>query len=416
MSTANILKGLKFAGGLALKAAPMLGPAAVPLGIASTIAGGVVGGALKDKKNAALQAALKAETGPGREAAAVAEAANRANIGNQALAPHIIAQGPQAGRSGGRTFAPYSGQKAAENRELVQKTIDKAGAKTKEATAQSMKDSGDRQFALRAAIEENKAAQRTATDEQLFGERNKKTGARMGGGGLVGAIGGKGGALEKVVADWKAKNDPFGGTMAEVAEEATGGAPAEAATYKVREGDTLGEIATKNKTTIEALQAANPDLIKNPNLIEEGWQLKIPGTEAPAAAAASGSAQAAAAPTQEAPARPNMYRDVRDQFRERKEAREEERRVEGILEEDAATEAEIGAENAPPTLDVANLYRQRLRQQYGSLPQETQVYLDRTLHPESWVERSPEDQKAMINIMTTIFETQGFNTDVRIGD
>lgn len=405
------------AGGLALRAAPMLGPAAVPVGIASTIVGGVVGAALKDKKNAALQAALKAETGPSKEAADVAEAANRANIGNQALAPHIIAQGPQAGRSGGRTFAPYSGQKAAENRKLVQDTIERAGADTREATGKAMRDSGDRQFALRVGIEENKAAQRAATDEQLFGERSTKTGKRMDSG-LVGAIGGKGGVLEKVVGDWKAKNDPFGGTMAEVAEEATGGAPAEAATYKVREGDTLGEIATKNKTTIEALQAANPDLIKDPKLIETGWQLKIPGTEAPAAAPAPA---AAAAPTQEAPARPNMYRDVRDQFRERKEGREEARRVEGILEKDAATEAEIGeeeaalaAENAPPTLDVTNYERQQLRQQYGSLPQETQAYLDRTLDPDSWIARSPEDQKAMIDVMTTIFETQGFNIDNEI--
>lgn len=56
------------------------------------------------------------------------------------------------------------------------------------------------------------------------------------------------------------------------------------ATYTVQSGDTLGEIAARHSTTVEAIQSANPDLIMNVDLIQPGWELAIPGVdEAPAA-------------------------------------------------------------------------------------------------------------------------------------
>ena len=46
--------------------------------------------------------------------------------------------------------------------------------------------------------------------------------------------------------------------------------------YTVKKGDTLSGIAAKYKTTVNAIQKANPDKIKNVNVIQVGWVLKIP--------------------------------------------------------------------------------------------------------------------------------------------
>ena len=46
--------------------------------------------------------------------------------------------------------------------------------------------------------------------------------------------------------------------------------------YTVKKGDTLSSIASKHKTTVTAIKNANPDLIKNVNIIRVGWVLKIP--------------------------------------------------------------------------------------------------------------------------------------------
>ena len=47
-------------------------------------------------------------------------------------------------------------------------------------------------------------------------------------------------------------------------------------TYIVQKGNTLWAIAKKHGCTISEIVAANSDLIKNPNRIYAGWQLKIP--------------------------------------------------------------------------------------------------------------------------------------------
>ena len=47
-------------------------------------------------------------------------------------------------------------------------------------------------------------------------------------------------------------------------------------TYTVKSGDTLGAIARKHNTTVEALVASNG--IKNPNLIYVGQVLRLPET------------------------------------------------------------------------------------------------------------------------------------------
>jgi LysM repeat protein len=46
-------------------------------------------------------------------------------------------------------------------------------------------------------------------------------------------------------------------------------------TYIVRQGDTLGGIATMFKTSIQQLMALNP-IITNPDRIQVGWELKVP--------------------------------------------------------------------------------------------------------------------------------------------
>lgn len=52
------------------------------------------------------------------------------------------------------------------------------------------------------------------------------------------------------------------------------GVPSQA-TYTVREGDTLGEIADRFHTTVDNLVALNKTLIKDPDEIEVGWKLKL---------------------------------------------------------------------------------------------------------------------------------------------
>lgn len=47
-------------------------------------------------------------------------------------------------------------------------------------------------------------------------------------------------------------------------------------TYTVQKGNTLSAIAKKHGCTVADIIAANSDLIKNPNQIHVGWQLKIP--------------------------------------------------------------------------------------------------------------------------------------------
>ena len=47
-------------------------------------------------------------------------------------------------------------------------------------------------------------------------------------------------------------------------------------TYTVQKGNTLSAIAKKHGCTVADIIAANSDLIKNPNRIHVGWQLKIP--------------------------------------------------------------------------------------------------------------------------------------------
>ena len=59
-------------------------------------------------------------------------------------------------------------------------------------------------------------------------------------------------------------------------------APATAATYKVREGDTLARVAKRTGVSVDALVKANN--IKNPNLVKAGQVLTIPKVGEPAPA------------------------------------------------------------------------------------------------------------------------------------
>jgi GH25 family lysozyme M1 (1,4-beta-N-acetylmuramidase) len=49
-------------------------------------------------------------------------------------------------------------------------------------------------------------------------------------------------------------------------------------TYTVGKDDTLGGIAFKFHTTVDAIMAANPDQIKSRNFIAAGWVIKIPSS------------------------------------------------------------------------------------------------------------------------------------------
>lgn len=65
-------------------------------------------------------------------------------------------------------------------------------------------------------------------------------------------------------------------TTAPVKNPETGNAAPTYENYTVQKGDTLGVIAKKYGCTVAEILAANSDLIKNPNRIYPGWQLKIP--------------------------------------------------------------------------------------------------------------------------------------------
>ena len=48
-------------------------------------------------------------------------------------------------------------------------------------------------------------------------------------------------------------------------------------TYVVQKDDTLSKIAKKYGTTVKAIQALNPTLIKNVNYICVGWKIVVSG-------------------------------------------------------------------------------------------------------------------------------------------
>jgi len=399
MSVAGAIRGAKILGGIGSKVAkfiPGVGPAA---GIISAGAG-LVGGALqKDKIKAGLLDALKGETGPSKEATDVAEAASRANIGNQALSANILAQGPQAGRSGGRSFAPQ-GQAAAENRARVQDTIKEAAAATGVQTGKAMIAAGERQLDIKRALFANEQAKKEETKDALYGEVNPKTGVRG-----VGFVKQLGGVLDEVGDEVAAGNNPFTGQMKKVAEEVTGGgAPAEAAaaaTYDVVRGDTLGEIATQHGTTIEALQAANPDLIRNPNLIKEGWQLKIPGA---AAGAPTGSAQAVADDRS-----PEGEGKIEDQVAIDTFAGEGEEDGERMIVNDIGEtreEQEAGAAYGQERRELADSLDQ-MNKDFGPLTPKARETLKKLINPTVWKEYSEENKQAIMRLIPMLFETHG---------
>ncbi len=45
--------------------------------------------------------------------------------------------------------------------------------------------------------------------------------------------------------------------------------------YRIVRGDTLSEIAMRFGTSVYQLQALNSGLIKNPDVIKEGWVIRI---------------------------------------------------------------------------------------------------------------------------------------------
>jgi hypothetical protein len=67
------------------------------------------------------------------------------------------------------------------------------------------------------------------------------------------------------------RDDPFAGVAPEAPDEIT----IRQARYTVQPGDSLSSIATKFGLTIDALMIANN--IPDPNLIEEGMVIRIPG-------------------------------------------------------------------------------------------------------------------------------------------
>lgn len=46
--------------------------------------------------------------------------------------------------------------------------------------------------------------------------------------------------------------------------------------YTVVSGDSLSKIAAKYNTTWQKIYESNKDIVKNPDLIQVGWKLKIP--------------------------------------------------------------------------------------------------------------------------------------------
>lgn len=59
-------------------------------------------------------------------------------------------------------------------------------------------------------------------------------------------------------------------------EVVSGGAGTQYYVYTVKKGDTLGKLAEKFGSSIDAIFNANRDKIKNKNLIKIGWKLLIP--------------------------------------------------------------------------------------------------------------------------------------------
>lgn len=99
------------------------------------------------------------------------------------------------------------------------------------------------------------------------------------------------------------------------AKAASAKAPAPA-TYTVKSGDTLGAIAARNGTTVDAILKANPQ-IKNPNQISVGQQIKLPG---------KGGGGGASHPS---PSQPRKPADKKDEPADKKD--EEDKRPAGSL-------------------------------------------------------------------------------------
>jgi murein DD-endopeptidase MepM/ murein hydrolase activator NlpD len=73
--------------------------------------------------------------------------------------------------------------------------------------------------------------------------------------------------------------------------------------YVVKSGDTLGAIASRNHTTVDAILKANPQ-IKNPNAISVGQKITLPGSAPAPAPSPAPAPKPQPAPSNDAPAPP----------------------------------------------------------------------------------------------------------------
>jgi nucleoid-associated protein YgaU len=64
--------------------------------------------------------------------------------------------------------------------------------------------------------------------------------------------------------------------MAEMASEAASSATSE---YEVQQGDTLSAIGKRHGVSWQKIFEANKDVINDPDMIQPGWKLKIPGKQ-----------------------------------------------------------------------------------------------------------------------------------------